>query len=107
MASNVTVIFNADERTLEEERLKDFVKIYAATQPKLTAWADENLPQGFAVFAFPEAHRKRQRPSNACENVNGQIKKRTKVVGLFPSEQSLLRLATSTLIKISKTCSGE
>ncbi len=38
--------------------------------------------------------RKRLRTSNACENVNGQIQKRTRVVGLFPSEESLLRLVT-------------
>ncbi|MGL4400388.1 MAG: transposase, partial [Luteolibacter sp.] len=40
---------------------------------------------------------------NACENVNGQIKKRTRVVGLFPSEESLLRLVTGVLIEISET----
>lgn len=73
-----------------------------ALQP-LSVFAEENLPEGFAVFAFPEAHRKRLRTSNACENVNGQIKKRTRVVGLFPSEESLLRLVTGVLIEISET----
>jgi len=43
------------------------------------------------------------RTSNACENVNGQIKKRTKVVGLFLNEESLLRLVTGILIEISET----
>ena len=50
-----------------------------------------------------EAHRKRLRTSNACENVNGQIKKRTRVVGLFPNEESLLRLVTGVLIEISES----
>ena len=49
----------------------------------------------------PEAHQRRLRTSNACENVNGQIKKRTKVVGLFPSEELLLRLGI--LVEISET----
>jgi transposase-like protein len=79
------------------------VKIYGESQPKLAAWAEENLPEGFTVFALPEASRKRLRTSNACENVNGQIKKRTRVVGLFPSEESLLRLVTGVLIEISET----
>lgn len=61
------------------------------------------MPEGFSVFALPEAHRKRTRTSNACENVNEQIKKRTRVVGLFPSEESLLRLVTGVLIEISET----
>ena len=56
-----------------------------------------------SVFAFLEAHRKRLRTSNSCENVKGQIKKRTRVVGLFPSEESLLRLVTGVLIEISET----
>jgi transposase-like protein len=103
VASDIKVIFNADDRAHAEERLKDFVKIYGESQPRLAAWAEENLPEGFAVFAFPEAHRKRLRTSNACENVNGQIKKRTRVVGLFPSEESLLRLVTGVLIEISET----
>ena len=103
VASDIKVIFNADDRVHAEERLKDFVKTYEKSQPKLAAWAEENLPEGFAVFSFPEAHRKRLRTSNACENVNGQIKKRTRVVGLFPSEESLLRLVTGVLIEISET----
>jgi transposase-like protein len=45
----------------------------------------------------------RLRTYNACENVNGQIKKRTRVVGLFPSEESRLRLVTDVLIAISET----
>lgn len=103
VASDIKVIFNADDHAHAQERLKDFVKIYGESQPRLAAWAEENLPEGFAVFAFPEAHRKRMRTSNACENVNGQIKKRTRVVGLFPSEESLLRLVTGVLIEISET----
>lgn len=45
----------------------------------------------------------KQRPANACENVNGQIKKRSSVVGLFSKEESLLRLVTGILIDISET----
>lgn len=103
VAADIRVIFNADDLAHAEERLEDFVKTYSETQPRLAAWAEENLPEGFAVFAFPDAHRKRLRTSNACENVNGQIKKRTRVVGLFPSEGSLLRLVTGVLIEISET----
>ena len=103
VAADIRAIFNADDRAHAEERLKQFVKIYSQSQPKLAAWAEENLPDGFTVFAFPEAHRRRLRTSNACENVNRQIKARTRVVGLFPSEESLLRLVTGVLTEISET----
>lgn len=103
IATEIKTIFNADSREHAEERLRAFVKKWQDEQPKIAAWAEENLPEGFSIFAFPEAHRRRLRTSNACENVNGQIKKRTKVVGLFPSEESLLRLVTGVLIEISET----
>lgn len=93
----------ADDRTHAEEWLKDFVTTYAESQLKLAAWAEENLPQRHTVFALSETLRIRLWTSNACENVNGQIKTRTRVVGLFPSEQSLLRLVTGVLTEISET----
>ena len=103
VAAEIKAIFNADDRPHADERLKAFVKKYSNTQPRLAAWAEENIPEGLQVFAFPEPLRKRLRTSNACENVNGQIKKRTRVVGLFPSTDSLLRLVTGVLIEISET----
>ena len=103
VASDIKAIFNAEDRAHAEERLKVFIKKYCETQPKLADWAEENIPEGFAVFAFPDAFRIRLRTSNACENVNSQIKRRTRVVGLFPSTESLLRLVTGVLIEISET----
>jgi transposase-like protein len=37
-----------------------------------------------------------------CETLNSQIKRRTRVVGLFPNESSLLRLVTGVVIEISE-----
>ena len=103
VAADLRAVFNADSREHAEERLKDFVNTYRKDQPKLAAWAEENIPEGFAVFTLPEAHRKRLRTSNACETLNSQIKRRTRVVGLFPNEDSLLRLVTAVLVEISET----
>ncbi len=71
-------------------------------QPKLAIWAEENLPEGFAVFDLPDAHRRKMRTSNSCQNLNSQIKRRTRVAGIFPSEDSLQRLVTGVLIEISE-----
>lgn len=103
VAADIAVIFNADNQAHAEERLRGFIETYRESQPKLAAWAECNLPEGFAVFALPEKHRKRMRTSNACETLNSQIKRRTRVVGLFPNEDSLLRLVTAVLIEISET----
>jgi putative transposase len=63
---------------------------------------EENLPEGFAVFDFHESLRRRLRTSNACENLNRQLRRRTAVAGLFPNEASLLRLVTALLMEISE-----
>jgi transposase-like protein len=49
-----------------------------------------------------EPLRKRLRTSNMCENLNLQIKRRTRVIGLFPNEKSVLRLVTSILMEASE-----
>lgn len=103
VAADIATIFNADDRPHAEARLKSFVQTYSQTQPRLAEWAEINLPEGFTVFGLPEAHRKKARTSNACETLNSQIKRRTRVVGLFPNEASLLRLVTAVLIEISET----
>lgn len=103
VAADIAAIFNADDRAHAEARLASFIKTYSETQSKLADWAETNIPEGFTVFSIPEAHRKKTRTSNACETLNSQIKRRTRVVGLFPNEDSLLRLVTAVLIEISET----
>lgn len=102
VAADIRRIFNADDRAHAEAKLADFVKAYAKSAPRLAAWAEQNIPEGLAVFSFPEATRKRLRTSNMCETLNSQIKRRTRVVGLFPNEASLLRLVTGVLMEISE-----
>lgn len=102
IAAEIAAIFNADSRAHAEERLAGFVAKWSEKQPKLAAWAEETLPEGFTVFERPEAHRKKLRTSNSCETLNSQIKRRTRVAGLFPSEESLERLVTAVLIEISE-----
>lgn len=95
-------LFNSHDRAAAEQRLKQLVAHYAPSAPKLAAWMEENLPQGFTVFALPVAHQKRLRTSNAMERVNEEIKRRTRVARLFPNEASLLRLVTALLAEISE-----
>jgi transposase-like protein len=42
------------------------------------------------VYALPEAHRKRMRTTNMAERQNRELKRRTRIVRVFPHEQSLL-----------------
>jgi transposase-like protein len=101
VARAIRGVFDCSDRRSAEQRLKEIVAHYAKSAPKLAAWMEENLLQGFAVFALPAAHQKRMRTSNAIERVNQELKRRTRVARVFPNESSLLRLISALLSETS------
>jgi transposase-like protein len=102
VAAAIRDIFNAPDIEEAKRLLKRFTAKYQSQAPKLVAWAAEALPEGFAVFALPESHRRRLRTTNALERVNKEIKRRTRVATLFPNEQSCERLVTAVVMEISE-----
>jgi transposase-like protein len=102
VAADIRTLFNADSRALAEERLRVLIQKYAKSAPRLSDWMEQAIPEGVTVFSLPEHKRKRLRTSNMSENLNDQIKRRTKVAGLFPNTSSILRLVTAILMEISE-----
>ena len=102
VADDIRSIFNSQDLASAHARLKTLVDFYSKSAPKLSAWMEENIPQGFAVFSLPTAHQCRMRTSNAIERVNQELKRRTRVASLFPNEASLLRLISALLCEISE-----
>lgn len=102
VASTIRGIFNSSDLNRAQSALDEAVAKYASTAPKLANWMEENLPEGFTVFNLAEPLRKRLRTSNMCESLNSSIKRRTRVVGLFPNEASLQRLVTAVIMEISE-----
>jgi len=94
-------IFNAPDAREAQRRLSGAVEKYRDKAPKLSAWMEDNVPEGFAVFSLPAGHQRQMRTTNGLENLNRQIKRRTRVAGLFPNEESLLRLASAVLMEIN------
>jgi transposase-like protein len=101
IAQAIRVVFDCPDRPTAEQQLQRLVARHAQGAPKLAAWLEENLPQGFTVFALPLAHQKKLRTSNAMERVNQELKRRTRVARLFPNEAALLRLVSALLAEIS------
>lgn len=101
VAADIRSIFNASERAAAEQMLKSVVARYQQSAPKLAAWMEANLHEGLTVFSLPEAHRRLLRTTNGLERVNKEVKRRTRVAMLFPSEASCLRLVSAVLMEIS------
>lgn len=101
VAESIRSIFTSPDLAAAQARLKERVSFYAKSAPKLAAWMESNIPQGFAVYALPAAHQRRMRTSNAIERVNQELKRRTRVAAIFPNEASLLRLVSALLCEQS------
>lgn len=102
VAEDIRVIFNAPGRELADAFLKKAVEKYAVLAPKLADWMEVNLPEGFTVFSFPKTHQRRLRTSNQLERLSQEIKRRTRVVRVFPNEPSCLRLISAILMEVGE-----
>lgn len=102
VAADIRAMFNASDRKNAEELLQAAIQKYAVTAPRLSAWMEDNLAEGFTVFDFPLEHRRSIRTTNSLERLNQEIRRRTRVVGVFPNPASLLRLVSALLMEISE-----
>jgi transposase-like protein len=67
--------------------------------PKLAVFMDEAEPDVLAYMSFPSQHRAKLHSTNPIERLNGEIKRRTEVVGLFPNEDAIVRLIGAILLE--------
>jgi len=102
VAADIRSMFNATDRKTAERLLQEAIQKYAVSAPRLSAWLEDNLSEGFAVFEFPLEHRRMIRTTNSLERINKEIRRRTRVVGVFPNEASCLRLVSALLMEISE-----
>ncbi len=99
VAADIRSVFNAPSRDEANRLLKLLVEKYQKTEPSLSQWMEENIPEGLSIMAFPAAHQRRMRTSNMAERTNKEIRRRTQVVGIFPNVDSCLRLVTAILVE--------
>ena len=99
VAADIRAIFNAYDREQAEMLLIRTVQKYEQSAPRLADWMEVNIPEGLTVFSFPEPHRRYIRTTNILERLSQEIKRRTKVVRIFPNEASCLRLISALLIE--------
>jgi len=102
VASDIRAMFNAPDRQMAEGFLQVAIKKYAVSAPRLATWMENNLAEGFTVFDFPLDDRRTIRTTNSLERTNKEIKRRTRVIGVFPNEASCLRLISAILMEKSE-----
>ena len=97
VARQIRSIFNAPDVHEATRLLNIAIEGWTTAHPKLASWAQENIPEGFAVFGLQPEHRVRMRTTNGLERINKELKRRTRVATLFPNTASCLRLISALL----------
>ena len=102
LQSDLRFIFDAPDANTACYRINDVLNSWMEMKPAVAEKIEEEIEEAIAVLNFPPSHRKRIRTTNACERLNQEIRRRTRVVRIFPNEASALRLVSAIAMEESE-----
>jgi putative transposase len=102
----VRSITQAPTREAAEAAVTTAVETLTKTYPEVATLVEAAAPEILAVYELPEEHRKRLRSTNLLERYNQEVKRRTRVVRIFPNGASCLRLICALAIETNEEWLG-
>ena len=99
VAALLRPLFNAEDGEQARELVGDALERLQGPLPKVAALLEETEEDLLAFYAFPVDHWPKLRSTNPLERVNREIGRRTDIVGIFPNDRSLIRLAAGFVIE--------
>jgi len=95
-------VFNAPDEARAWQRARWLMERWESRFPELVAWMEETLHDALAVFSLPEEHRIRLRTNNGLERFHEELRRRSRVIRIFPNRSSCLRLCTALSMEQSE-----
>jgi transposase-like protein len=95
LADDLRAIFAASTRSQAVATAEAAADRWRPTHPRVATRLEEELENALTCLSFPAEHRRRIRTTNGVERLNQELKRRTRVVRIFPNRASLLRLVTA------------
>ena len=94
-----------DRRDLKEAQadLAAWLKRWERRYPRLADWAEEAIGETLTFYRLPRQHHKHLKSTNLLERLNEEIKRRTRVVRIFPNPESCLRLVRALCAETHET----
>jgi putative transposase len=95
-------LFGAASREVALRLASELAAHWRRSHPKVACRIEEHIEECLSCLAFPNSHRRRIRTTNGLERLNQEIKRRTRVVRIFPNPQACLKLLTALAVEQSE-----
>ena len=92
-------LYNADDKAHAKQILEQIIADYTEKVPQAVNMIDEAFDDITAVLVLPMKYRKRLRTTNSIERMNEEIRRRERVIRIFPNTDSVIRLIGAMLIE--------
>jgi putative transposase len=91
-----------DRRNVEEARrdLAAWLARWSGKYPKLCDWVEGNIEETLTFYRLPLQHHKHMKSTNMLERLNEEIRRRTRVIRIFPNQASCLRLVRALAVEM-------
>jgi len=95
-------VFAAPDYEEAQRRAEQMIEQWSRRVSAFAEWLEETIEQPLTVFQLPKGHRVRLRTTNNLEKYHQEIKRRTRVVRIFPNRRSCLRLVSALAMEQSE-----
>jgi transposase-like protein len=102
VAEDLKAIFKVRRQKTARALVEEFVELYEKRYPKAVSVFEAGIDDALTYLGYPGSHHARIRTTNMLERVFEEVKRRTKVVGVFPNETSASTLATEIALRSSE-----
>lgn len=102
VAQDLKAIFKVRRQKTAKALAEEFVELYGKRYPKAVSVFEAGIGDALTYLRYPGSHHARIRTTNVLERLFKEVKRRTRVVGVFPNETSAGTLATEIILRSSE-----
>lgn len=99
LAATLRNVFHQTDLQLAQQAMQKVIELLEERYASVARLVEEAQHDVLAYFQFPEAHRRQIRSTNPLERLNKELRRRVRVVGIFPNDEAVLRLLGTLLLE--------